>query len=92
MFITKIYIQNMKCSGCAKRIEEELLKIKGISGVIVNPDEDSITLECTHSAVLEQVKRLLQKLGYPESGTANTFGLKSKSYINCMIGKAKNAS
>jgi len=84
-------IQNMKCSGCSTSIKEKLSKIEGVENVEADLQEDSITFEYTHPEVIAQVREILRKMGYPLSDTENTIGNITKSYLNCMVGKVKNA-
>jgi len=78
---TKIYIQNLKCGGCANTIT------KNISNVTVNVEESSVTFHYETEGNLAEVKDKLHSLGYPEDGEANSFGSKAKSYVSCAIGK-----
>ena len=82
----KIYVQNLKCGGCANTITNKLKDIEGISAINVNVDESLITLICNES-VLEKAKDILKKAGYPEDGEVNSIGSKAKSYVSCAIGK-----
>lgn len=82
----KIYVQNLKCGGCANTIANKLKDIEGISNINVNVDESLITLNCSE-IILEKVKETLKKAGYPEDGEFNSLGSKAKSYVSCAIGK-----
>ena len=87
----KHQIQNMKCAGCTTRIKERLSSIEGISNVNTDLEDNSITFLYETTAALSNVKTTLKKMGYPLSDEENTIGDISKSYVNCMIGKVKNA-
>jgi copper chaperone len=82
-----IKIQNLKCSGCENTITSNLKKIKSISAIKINQEEDLITFEYEEAAALKKAKSSLKKLGYPEVGEENKLGTKSKSYVSCAIGK-----
>lgn len=82
----KIYVQNLKCGGCANTITNKLKDIEGVSNITINVDESLITLIC-NQITLEKVKEILKKSGYPEDGEANSLGSKAKSYVSCAIGK-----
>lgn len=82
----KIYVQNLKCSGCANTITNKLNEIEDVSNITVNVEESLITLNC-NEIILEKVKETLKKAGYPEDGQINSLGSKAKSYVSCAIGK-----
>ena len=84
---TKIYIQNLKCGGCANTITKNISAIENISNVSVNVEESSVTFHYETEGNLAEVKDKLHSLGYPEDGEANSFGSKAKSYVSCAIGK-----
>ncbi|MEZ4854507.1 heavy-metal-associated domain-containing protein [Flavobacterium sp.] len=85
-----IYIQNLKCGGCATTITKNLSEISGVSHVNVNVEESWVTFTLENAAALEMVKNTLKKLGYPEDGEANSLGSKAKSFVSCAIGKISN--
>ncbi len=82
----QIYVQNLKCGGCANTIKEKIEKIKGVSDITVVINESLITLNCDEKT-LTTVKEILKNAGYPEDGTVNSLGSKAKSYVSCAIGK-----
>ena len=82
----KIFVQNLKCGGCANTITNKLTEIEGVSEIQVSVEESLVTLNCTDS-ILEKVKETLKKSGYPEDGEANSLSSKAKSYVSCAIGK-----
>ena len=89
MISEKIYIANLKCGGCATTITNELSKIKGVTNVHVDHENDSIDV------TYENVKRdkLVQKLhelGYPEATEENGLILQLKSFASCMVGRVHN--
>ncbi|MFI0426525.1 MAG: heavy-metal-associated domain-containing protein [Flavobacterium sp.] len=84
---TTIYIQNLKCGGCANTITKNITSIENVTNVLVNVEESSVTLKYESEEILIEVKDKLKSLGYPEDGEANTLGSKAKSYVSCAIGK-----
>lgn len=84
---TTIYVQNLKCGGCANTIAKNVTAIEKITNVKVNVEESSVTFNYETEANLAEVKNKLQSLGYPEDGEANSLGSKAKSYVSCAIGK-----
>jgi copper chaperone CopZ len=84
---TTVYIQNLKCGGCATTITDKLSKIENITDINVIVDENAVQFNYTDLIALEKVKETLQKIGYPEDGEANSLATKAKSYVSCAIGK-----
>ncbi len=84
---TTIYIQNLKCGGCANTVTKNVSAIGNITNVKVNVEESSVAFNYENDANLAEVKDKLQSLGYPEDGQANSLGSKAKSYVSCAIGK-----
>ena len=83
---TKIYIENLKCGGCAATIKKGLLSVEGVSEININIDESLVEVT-TKEDVISTVKEKLSKMGYPEVGDSNTILHKAKSYVSCAVGK-----
>lgn len=84
---TTIYIQNLKCGGCATTITKNISSIETITNVVVNIEESSVTFGYASTERLTELKDKLKTLGYPEDGETNSLGSKAKSYVSCAIGK-----
>ena len=84
---TKIIIQNLKCGGCANTVTKNLMQLDGVSNVMVNVEESSVSFEFDSEANLTEVKNTLNRLGYPEDGEENSLSSKAKSYVSCAVGK-----
>ncbi len=82
----EIYIENLKCGGCANTIINGLNSIKGTENVNVDVENSLVTLT-SNEATLILVKEKLSKLGYPEVGDKNTVLHKAKSFVSCAVGK-----
>lgn len=82
-----IEIQNLKCSGCAKTIKDELSLIEGISEITVDNATNKVTLNHASTDVLNKAVTKLSKLGYPEVGDENSITKKARSYVSCAIGR-----
>ncbi len=82
-----IHIANLKCSGCAKTINNKLLKLSGINSVVINQADSSIEVVYPQEDDLQMIKRTLRSLGYPEINEPNLIAHKAKSYTSCLIGK-----
>lgn len=81
-----IYIQNLKCGGCATTISKNISTIESVENVSINVENNSISL--SHQPdFLEKIKQTLKKIGYPEQGEDNNIMDKAKSYMSCAVGK-----
>lgn len=81
-----IYIQNLKCGGCATTISKNISTIESVENVSINVENNSISL--SHKPdFLEKIKQTLKKIGYPEQGEDNNIMDKAKSYMSCAVGK-----
>ena len=85
----KLLLANIKCSGCATTIKNELLKIKGVENITVDIENDSIDLSYNETD-RELIIHRLHSLGYLEATEKNGLLLQLKSYSSCMIGKINN--
>jgi copper chaperone CopZ len=85
----KLLLANIKCSGCATTIKNELLKIKGVENITVDIENDSIDLSYNETD-RELIIHRLHSLGYPEATEKNGLLLQLKSYSSCMMGKINN--
>jgi copper chaperone CopZ len=77
-------VENIKCGGCMNSIKTALLKLDGVTEVIIDKEIDTVTVNGTMNR--EEVVNKLNDLGYPEKGN-NTLIRKAKSYVNCAIGR-----
>ena len=85
----KIIIANLKCDGCAHTIRTKLTELPGVESVVVNLDEDSVTITHAETASREEFTQKLHTLGYPEATEENGLLLQLKSYASCMLEKKK---
>lgn len=83
----KIIIANLKCSGCENTIKAKLSEMEGVESVIVNHEEDSVTITHSGKAKREDFTKKLHSIGYPEATEENGLLLQLKSYASCMIGR-----
>jgi copper chaperone CopZ len=89
MINEKIIIANLKCSGCATTIKNDLLAIKGVTETVVDIEKD--TVDITYDGIDRQVIiDKLYSLGYPEATEKNGLLLQLKSYASCMVGRVNN--
>ncbi|NOT38461.1 MAG: heavy-metal-associated domain-containing protein [Saprospiraceae bacterium] len=85
-----VFIQNLKCGGCATSIINSLSTLQGINNVKVDNETDSVAFDSETPEQLELVKTTLEKLGYPAITDPNTLLLKAKSFVSCAIGRVDN--
>lgn len=83
----KIIIANLKCSGCENTIKTKLSEITGVEAVLVNHEEDSVTITHDEKVEREVFTKKLHDLGYPEATEENGLLLQLKSYASCMVGR-----
>jgi copper chaperone CopZ len=84
-----IAVENIKCRGCAKTIESNLLKTLEIRTVNVDVEQGLITVE-GDNLQREQIAHTLLSLGYPEKGSVaglESIKAKGKSFVSCAIGR-----
>jgi copper chaperone CopZ len=81
----KLFVENIKCGGCINSIKTALLKLKGVSAVEINKDEEKV---CVSGVAIERHELVMKlaTLGYPERGNNNLIS-KAKSFVSCAVGK-----
>ncbi len=87
---TKVFIQNLKCGGCAKTIELALGTIEGIEISEINTEENYVEFIQKQNDLQLTVLKTLKSLGYPSVEEENNFGRKAKSVLSCIRGRLDN--
>ncbi len=87
--LTKVTIQNLKCGGCESTIAKKLKDLHGIKDISVDINNCTVSFRYETKDGINTVTKELTKLGYPITGTPNTFSTKTKSYVSCAIGRIK---
>jgi copper chaperone len=85
----QVHVQNIKCGGCEKSIIKGLTSIEGLSNIIIDRDQQLVTINGDES-LREQLVAKLKSMGYPEQGTVSGLdaGLaNAKSFVSCAIGR-----
>jgi len=80
-------IVNLKCGGCANSIKKGIIAIEGVKEVDVELETSNVTVEVENETVVDEVKKKLSTMGYPEAGDANTLIHKAKSFVSCATGR-----
>ena len=91
---TTITVDNLKCGGCSATIARRLSALDGVSDVQIDSESEQVSFLSPPDAV-ELVRETLQKLGYPEQGSANGLakaGATVRSFVSCAIGKVGAAA
>jgi copper chaperone len=89
MFTSSFLVENIKCSGCLRSIEDGLLTLESAQGVKINQELGEVSLSFDPEQISEDaIVKKLESMGYPLVGH-NSFGNKAASYVSCMIGRLK---
>lgn len=91
MHTAVLYLDNIKCGGCANSIREALQDFPEIAEVSIQVDKGEVTLRSDQELQRSKYLSALTKQGYPEAGTS-TLLQKGKSYVSCAIGRIKNSN
>lgn len=83
----KLNLQNVKCGGCSSSITNAAINIEGITNVVVDENESTITFETDNENQINALTQKLSDIGYPLTGETNSTIQKAKSYVSCMIGR-----
>ena len=89
MKTTEIFIENLKCGGCAATIKKGLLTINSVKDAEVYVENNSVSVT-TSDNNLQEIKEKLSKMGYPEMGGKNTIVHKAKSFVSCAVGRIES--
>jgi copper chaperone len=58
-------IPNISCGHCVMSIKNELSELDGVTTVVGDPGNKSVTVEFESPATLEQIKETLKEINYP---------------------------
>jgi len=89
----EIYVENIKCGGCANGIKKQLEKLAEVVRIEVDVEAGKVSLEMQGDdaeAARQQICDVLLKMGYPEVGSVEGLkaaGAKAKSFVSCAVGK-----
>lgn len=88
--LSQIYIDNLKCGGCASTVANELHNLVGVNKVQVDTEHEMVLVDTVEDLDLKIIKDKLKSLGYPEKNTVHGFeklSTSAKSYVSCAIGR-----
>lgn len=85
----EIYVENIKCGGCANSIRSSLSKIEGVDQINVDIENGVVSTIAEDFVDEVQLRKVLHKMGYTAPGEGGSLD-KAKSYVSCMIGRIKS--
>ncbi|MCF8228313.1 MAG: heavy-metal-associated domain-containing protein [Bacteroidales bacterium] len=86
----ELFVDNIKCHGCANTIQREMKKFEHVKDVRVEVERGAVIIDHEgNDDLLKGFTRKLKRLGYPEQGKGGT-SAKVKSYVSCAIGRMNN--
>lgn len=84
-----IFVENIKCSGCAGTITKKLTAAFNPKNIQVNVETGAVSIDIDDSKKAKVIE-VLHGLGYPQVNCVNGFEhakAKAKSFVSCAIGK-----
>ena len=60
----KINVTGMVCEGCEKRVVNALNLIDGVSSVVANHNDNTVTFKMNEDVSLDEVKEAITDLGF----------------------------
>jgi copper chaperone len=66
----QVHVENIKCGGCEKSIIKGLTSIKGLSNIVIDRDQQLISVSADAS-LREALVSKLKSMGYPEHGSVS---------------------
>lgn len=82
-----IYIQNLKCGGCANTILKKVGALEGITDVKVSNETNAVSFVSEKEEEVTKVEACLKTLGYPSVNETNSITTKAKSFVSCATGR-----
>ena len=86
----QISVENIKCGGCARTVENTLNAIDGVQKIAVTVESGLVEIETADNVSRDSLIEALQNKGYPEQGSVEgleSVGAKAKSFVSCAIGR-----
>ena len=80
-----LFVNNMKCNGCANSIKTSLNKISHVDVKEIDVETGKIVLDVEDESQGVIIREKLEKMGYPEGDPS--LMQTAKSYVSCMIGR-----
>lgn len=84
---SSLFVQNLKCGGCANTILRSLGKINDVDEVAVEVETGEVQFEHIIPETQTLVAKELKRLGYPIKSEQNGFKSVARSFVSCGIGR-----
>lgn len=62
---TTVSIQNMQCDGCRNAVAVQLNKVEGISNIVIDVSDNSVSFDYRTHNTLEGLRMNLKEIGFP---------------------------
>jgi len=88
-----IQVENIKCGGCARTVENTLKDVNGVSQIEVDVETGMVDIHCDGQVSRSDLADALSSKGYPEVGELaglESVGAKAKSFVSCAVGRIDN--
>lgn len=82
-----LYVQNLRCGGCAATIIQALSSIAGVTNAEVIPEEDKVSFFTKSDSTRLVAILAIKRLGYPAIEDSNSMNDRARSIISCVKGK-----
>lgn len=82
-----LFVQNLKCGGCAATIEKALNAMEGVTSVKVNQETSEVIYTSFANDSNIMVESKLASIGYPAVDSDNTTMHKINSFVSCAKGR-----
>lgn len=87
MNIDILSLQNLRCSGCFKKITKELSKLIDVNRIEYNAETKELSYSYLSPETPEQVNIKIKDMGYPLSHESKGSNLEAAIAIHCPAGK-----
>jgi len=87
MNIDILSLQNLRCSGCSKKIAKELSKLSDVNRIEFNAETKELSYSYVSPDTPEQVNIKIKEMGYPLSHESKGANREARITIHCPAGK-----
>ena len=88
MSYIQLTVDHVKCGGCARTIQDGLLKISAVEAVEVDVPTGTVKITGDEDLQKQIVLAELKSMGYPPAGQGSNLD-RAKSYLSCLKGSMK---
>ena len=83
----QIHVENIKCGGCEKSIVKGLNTIKGLSNIVIDRDQQLISVTAEQS-LRDAIAAKLKSMGYPAQVTSDPANQTKVQRRSCKSGSS----